>query len=56
MKKNKNDGIKDPVCGMSVDEQAVYSLEQDGKKYYFCGEGCRMRFLAQSKSAAAGGK
>lgn len=37
---------RDPVCGMSMDESNAIRAERDGKIYYFCGEGCRDRFLA----------
>jgi len=37
---------KDPVCGMYVDEKkAPFRTEQDGFKYYFCGENCLKEFL-----------
>jgi YHS domain-containing protein len=36
---------KDPVCGMTVDEQtAQWRSEYDGKTYYFCREGCKLAF------------
>ncbi len=37
--------IKDPICGMSVNEIFAIHAEKDGKKFYFCGEGCRNKFL-----------
>ncbi|RMH19431.1 MAG: YHS domain-containing protein [Acidobacteria bacterium] len=37
----------DPVCGMSVDAaRAEHVAEHDGVTYYFCGAGCRERFLS----------
>lgn len=36
--------VKDPVCGMSVDPEHAYYTELDGKKYYFCGAGCKAAF------------
>jgi uncharacterized membrane protein YraQ (UPF0718 family)/YHS domain-containing protein len=38
---------QDPVCGMTVDRRAGKpTLNHDGKKYYFCGEGCKAKFEA----------
>ena len=37
--------VKDPVCGMEVDErQAKETAEHQGKTYYFCAPGCRVAF------------
>ena len=34
-------GIKDPVCGMTVDPMsAAHKTEYGGKNYYFCCEHC----------------
>ena len=38
----------DPVCGMSVGEDALTGIGSDGLTYYFCCEGCRVRFLHQA--------
>jgi len=46
---------KDPVCGMTVDEATALSAERDGETFYFCGEHCRRRFLAQPQPAGSGG-
>jgi Cu+-exporting ATPase len=36
---------RDPVCGMHVDEEhAAFKVEQGGKTYYFCSEGCMLTF------------
>jgi len=37
---------KDPVCGMDVDPENPPggSYEYEGKKYYFCADGCRKQF------------
>ena len=43
---------KDPVCGMAVDKATALHAERDGKKFYFCSDHCRQRFL----SAPAGTK
>ena len=35
----------DPVCGMEVDTAtAANTYEYEGKRYYFCGKGCRLEF------------
>ena len=40
-------GVKDPVCGMSVDPHtAKHRAEHGGRTYYFCAAGCRTKFLA----------
>jgi xanthine dehydrogenase accessory factor len=37
---------RDPVCGMSVRiEGAKHRAQHDGRDYFFCGSGCRERFL-----------
>ncbi len=38
--------IKDPVCGMTVNEKTALHADRDGKTYYFCSEHCRITFLA----------
>ncbi|HEY3718995.1 MAG TPA: HAD-IC family P-type ATPase, partial [Roseiarcus sp.] len=38
---------KDPVCGMSVDPAtAKHRAIHDGQDYFFCGPGCRAKFVA----------
>jgi xanthine dehydrogenase accessory factor len=38
----------DPICGMEVAvSPANLSLEADGERVYFCGEGCRQAFASQ---------
>lgn len=38
---------KDIVCGMVVDvDKAPASATHEGKSYYFCSAGCRMKFEA----------
>lgn len=37
--------VKDPVCGMNVDEKtANFKSEYMGKTYYFCNESCKVVF------------
>ncbi len=38
--------VKDPVCGMSVDPATTpHKATHDGTAYYFCGAGCRTKFI-----------
>jgi uncharacterized membrane protein YraQ (UPF0718 family)/YHS domain-containing protein len=39
-------GATDPVCGMKVDRAKALHADLDGRRHYFCSEGCRERFLA----------
>src|SRR5262249_5448168 len=40
---------KDPVCGMNVDAAtAKHIAEHSGQKYYFCSEGCKSKFVADT--------
>lgn len=39
-------GIKDPVCGMKVNNKSQYSMDFKGKQYYFCSENCLNQFKA----------
>jgi YHS domain-containing protein len=37
--------VKDPVCGMMIDEKdAVAQSEYEGHIYYFCAQSCKRRF------------
>ena len=38
--------IKDPICGMTVDETTALSTERDGETFYFCSDHCRQTFLS----------
>ncbi|HEY5762632.1 MAG TPA: heavy metal translocating P-type ATPase [Rhodocyclaceae bacterium] len=42
----KADGLKDPVCGMTVTEQSAHRAEHAGRPYYFCGAKCLSKFAA----------
>jgi Cu+-exporting ATPase len=38
-------GVRDPVCGMTVDPHtAKHRHQHNGHAYYFCSAGCRTRF------------
>jgi heavy metal translocating P-type ATPase len=40
-------GVKDPVCGMTVDPHAArHRHTHNGRPYYFCSAGCREKFVA----------
>jgi Cu+-exporting ATPase len=40
-------GVKDPVCGMTVDpHKTAHRATHAGQPYYFCSAGCRTKFLA----------
>ena len=44
---------KDPVCGMTVDEEsAPASSEYEGKTYYFCSQDCKEEFDSDPASYA----
>jgi Cu+-exporting ATPase len=38
--------LKDPVCGMTVNEQSAHSSIVGGNKFFFCGAKCKMKFDA----------
>ena len=47
-------GARDPVCGMTVDRGKALAVEHGGSRWYFCGPGCRDRFLAEPDRYASG--
>jgi P-type Cu+ transporter len=53
---NANTMIKDPICGMTVDEATALRAERGGETFNFCGEHCREKFLAQTAPAEAAGE
>ena len=53
--RNIQDGVRDPVCGMSVDPQATpHRHEHAGHPYYFCSAGCRAKFAADPEKFLGG--
>ena len=39
---------RDPVCGMHIEPgKAATEVEYGGRKFLFCSEGCKERFLEQ---------
>ena len=47
---------KDPVCGMTINEETSLRVERDGKTFYFCGESYRKTFLSRPSEPAQKGK
>lgn len=46
---------KDPVCGMAIDEaKATVTATYKGRKYYFCSENCKTKFLQDPSQYAHG--
>ncbi|MCW4033554.1 MAG: YHS domain-containing protein [Candidatus Bathyarchaeota archaeon] len=42
--------VKDPVCGMEVDEaKADLKYDHEGKTYYFCNTNCQENFKKNPK-------
>jgi Cu2+-exporting ATPase len=41
--------VKDPVCGMEVDEKQAFKLEEAGRTVYFCSMNCKNKYLAQGE-------
>ena len=39
----------DPVCGIELDESLALIHEHEGKKYYFCCNGCRKIFIKKPR-------
>jgi Cu+-exporting ATPase len=47
--------VKDPVCGMNVDEKtAKLKSEYLGKTYYFCSQMCKTTFDKNPNKYAGG--
>jgi Cu+-exporting ATPase len=40
----QGEGLRDPVCGMAVDESSEHHFSYRGQDYYFCSARCRARF------------
>ncbi len=41
--------VKDPVCGMEIDERKAIKGSKDGQTYYFCSEYCRNKLLPYAR-------
>lgn len=47
--------VKDPVCGMNVDEKTdAFKSQYMGKTYYFCNQSCKELFDKNPKRFAEG--
>ena len=46
----------DSICGMKVNEASALNVERDGRRFFFCGEPCRRKFLAKAAPASPGKK
>jgi P-type Cu+ transporter len=46
---------KDPVCGMSLDDDSRYKSRFDGHDYAFCSEACKNKFDRAPEDYAAEG-
>lgn len=47
--------VKDPICGMAVDEKtAKFKSEHMGKTYYFCSQMCKTTFDKDPAKYASG--
>lgn len=45
--------VKDPVCGMHIDEDLSDKIaDYQGKTYYFCSETCKEQFNTKPESYA----
>lgn len=40
---------KDPICGMTVDEDSALKLTSVGEDYYFCSQNCLRKFIKENK-------
>jgi len=45
--------VRDPVCGMHVDETLSIPLREDGKLLHFCSIACRDAYMGNTKKFAA---
>ncbi len=43
-------GLKDPVCGMNVQEDSPHQFTYQGQTYYFCANSCLEKFRANPES------
>jgi P-type Cu+ transporter len=48
------DTLKDPVCGMTVTERSPHSHVHDGRPVYFCGAGCKAKFITDPAKYTGG--
>ena len=53
--KNARRLVRDPVCGMYVDETLSIPMREDGRLLHFCSIACRDAYVVSSKKFAASG-
>ena len=41
--------VKDPICGMMVDQNSAFKLENAGQVYFFCSKHCLEKFAKENK-------
>lgn len=41
--------VRDPICGMQVDEKNAIKVNKDNREYFFCSTHCRDKFIQQEK-------
>lgn len=46
--------MKDPICGMGVDENSKFKSSYKGKAYYFCSASCKQNFDRKPDKYAKG--
>jgi len=44
--------VKDPVCGMTVNENSAFKLTSAGQNYFFCSQHCLKKFAKEKKIVA----
>jgi YHS domain-containing protein len=49
-------GIKDPVCGTTVDQATALRAERDGEVFHFCSPDCRQALLSTPTGATVKAK
>ena len=47
--------VRDPVCGMHVDEALAIPLREGGELHHFCSLACRDAYAVTTKKSAANG-
>lgn len=48
--------MKDPVCGMEIDEKKAKKEMHEGEAYYFCSDSCKEQFDKNPKKYIKGAK
>ena len=46
--------MRDPVCGMEVEEGSKFRSSYKGKTYYFCSASCKQNFDREPEKYARG--